>query len=196
VTVRDTGVGIPAEELPRLFERFRQVPGRRARTHEGSGIGLALVHELVRLHGGAVAVESAVGVGTTFRVTVPFGVAHLPADQLAEAEPEDWHSPDDAAATAASSGVSTAGVSTTAAAFADEAALWTAGAGPEAPAGRAPGDGAAGRARAAGGRQRRHARVRRPAARRARLGGDHRGRRRRGGSRPRGATRRTSCSPT
>jgi signal transduction histidine kinase len=143
VTVRDTGVGIPAEELPRLFERFRQVPGRRARTHEGSGIGLALVHELVRLHGGAVAVESAVGVGTTFRVTVPFGVAHLPADQLAEAEPEDWHSPDDAAATAASSGVSTAGVSTTAAAFADEAALWTAGAGPEAPAGRAPGDGAA-----------------------------------------------------
>ncbi len=52
LTVRDTGMGIPAEELPHLFERFHRVEGARARTHEGTGIGLALVHELVQLHGG------------------------------------------------------------------------------------------------------------------------------------------------
>jgi signal transduction histidine kinase len=85
LTVRDTGTGIPADELPRLFERFRQVPNRRARTHEGSGIGLALVHELVRLHGGDVHVESALGRGTTFRVTLPLGAAHLPPAQLGDA---------------------------------------------------------------------------------------------------------------
>ena len=51
--VRDTGMGIPAAELPRIFERFHRVEGTRARTHEGSGIGLALTQELVRLHGGS-----------------------------------------------------------------------------------------------------------------------------------------------
>ena len=55
---RDTGIGIPEHELPHLFERFHRVRGARARTHEGSGIGLALVHELVRLHGGTVSVSS------------------------------------------------------------------------------------------------------------------------------------------
>ena len=59
--VRDTGVGIPRDELPRLFERFHRVPNARARTHEGTGIGLALVQELVRLHGGRIDVESDVG---------------------------------------------------------------------------------------------------------------------------------------
>ena len=63
LTVRDTGTGIAEEELTRLFERFRQVRGARSRTHEGSGIGLALVQELVRLHGGAVEAESELGVG-------------------------------------------------------------------------------------------------------------------------------------
>ena len=52
--MRDTGVGIPADELPRLFERFHRVEGTRGRTHEGTGIGLALVQELVELHGGSV----------------------------------------------------------------------------------------------------------------------------------------------
>ena len=73
LTVRDTGVGIPGDELPHVFERFRQVRGTRARTHEGSGIGLALVRELVVLHGGTVDVESTPDVGTTFRVRVPLG---------------------------------------------------------------------------------------------------------------------------
>jgi len=69
--VTDTGVGVRAEDLPRLFERFHRVEGTRARTHEGSGIGLALVHELVRLHGGTIEAESAYGVGTTFKATIP-----------------------------------------------------------------------------------------------------------------------------
>jgi PAS domain S-box-containing protein len=81
--VRDTGTGVPADEMPRLFERFHRVENARGRTHEGSGIGLALVQELVKLHGGAIAAESAVGVGTTFTVTLPLGSAHLPADRVA-----------------------------------------------------------------------------------------------------------------
>jgi signal transduction histidine kinase len=80
--VRDTGTGIPAEELPRLFERFHRVENARGRTHEGSGIGLALVQELIKLHGGAVSMESAVGKGTTFTVALPLGSAHLPPDQI------------------------------------------------------------------------------------------------------------------
>ncbi|MFB6893226.1 SpoIIE family protein phosphatase [Kitasatospora sp. NPDC056327] len=79
VTVEDTGVGIPADEVPRLFERFHRVEGSRARSHEGSGIGLALVKELVELHGGTVAVDSVPGRGTRFAVDLPFAAASLPA---------------------------------------------------------------------------------------------------------------------
>jgi signal transduction histidine kinase len=80
--VRDTGVGIPMEELPHVFERFHRVEGARGRTHEGTGIGLALVQELVKLHGGTVSVESTPGEGTTFRVRVPIGTAHLPKERI------------------------------------------------------------------------------------------------------------------
>jgi signal transduction histidine kinase len=73
LVVRDTGVGIPAEELPHLFKRFHRVRGARARTHEGAGIGLALVHELVRAHHGRVRVTSAEGEGTAFTVWLPLG---------------------------------------------------------------------------------------------------------------------------
>ncbi|MCL1464562.1 ATP-binding protein [Argonema galeatum] len=69
--VGDTGTGIPPEELPHLFERFHRVRGAASRTHEGTGIGLALVQELVRLHGGTVQVASIVGEGTTFTVSIP-----------------------------------------------------------------------------------------------------------------------------
>lgn len=69
--VADTGIGIPEEELSRLFERFHRVQGSRSRSHEGSGIGLALVQELARLHGGEVRVASEVGRGTTFAVSLP-----------------------------------------------------------------------------------------------------------------------------
>jgi len=80
--VRDTGTGIADEEIPHLFERFHRVPGARSRSHEGSGIGLALVNDLVRLHGGDVRVESELGVGTTFTVSLPRGSDHLRADSI------------------------------------------------------------------------------------------------------------------
>ena len=82
LTVRDTGVGIPEEERERVFERFHRIESSRARTYEGTGIGLALVQELARLHSGSVRVESLHGQGTTFTVSVPRGKAHLPADRM------------------------------------------------------------------------------------------------------------------
>ena len=82
LSVQDTGVGIPPEELPHLFERFHQVSGMRSRTYEGSGIGLALVQELVKLHGGVISLVSLVGEGSTFTVSIPLGSAHLPSDRL------------------------------------------------------------------------------------------------------------------
>ncbi|MGY1591960.1 SpoIIE family protein phosphatase [Geodermatophilus sp. SYSU D00708] len=84
LTVSDTGTGIPTEELPRLFERFHRVAEARGRSGEGSGIGLAMVRELVVLHGGTIGVDSVLGQGTTFTVTLPFGTEHLPSDRLAE----------------------------------------------------------------------------------------------------------------
>jgi PAS domain S-box-containing protein len=80
--VTDTGAGISAEHLPKLFERFYQVGGQKGRSFEGSGIGLALVKEIVGLHGGTVSVESDPGHGSRFSVTIPFGTAHLPPDQI------------------------------------------------------------------------------------------------------------------
>ena len=82
--VIDTGTGIPAAELPRLFERFHRVPHARGRTVEGSGIGLALVRELVELHGGRVGARSELGSGTTLTVQIPLGSAHLPAEQVSD----------------------------------------------------------------------------------------------------------------
>ena len=85
--VADTGVGISAEHLQRVFERFQRVEGMRSRTHEGSGIGLALVHDLVELHGGKIWVESEVDKGSRFIVEIPLGRAHLRDEQVQEAAP-------------------------------------------------------------------------------------------------------------
>jgi len=82
LSVSDTGTGIPAEALPRIFERFHRVKGVRGRSYEGSGIGLALVRELVKLHGGNVSVQSEVDRGTTFTVSIPLGNAHLPQERI------------------------------------------------------------------------------------------------------------------
>jgi PAS domain S-box-containing protein len=82
LSVSDTGVGIPASDLPRMFQRFHRVKNTRSRTHEGSGIGLALVQELVKLHGGEVTVRSEQGRGTTFSVSIRAGKAHLPPGQI------------------------------------------------------------------------------------------------------------------
>lgn len=80
--IQDTGTGIAPKYLPHLFERFYQVRGTQARTHEGSGIGLALVHELVRLHGGTIEVNSTLGEGTCFTIALTFGTEHLQSHRL------------------------------------------------------------------------------------------------------------------
>ncbi|HST21803.1 MAG TPA: ATP-binding protein, partial [Blastocatellia bacterium] len=82
LSIRDTGIGIPEAELPNLFNRFHRVEGARGRTHEGTGIGLALVQELAKLHGGIVTVGSVYGKGSDFIVTIPLGKNHLPADRI------------------------------------------------------------------------------------------------------------------
>ena len=71
VEVRDTGVGIPEEELSQLFERFYRVDKDRSRATGGSGLGLAISKQIVEMHGGDISVESEVGVGSTFRVRIP-----------------------------------------------------------------------------------------------------------------------------
>ncbi len=71
LTVADTGVGIPAPELPRLFDRFHRVENSQGRSFEGSGIGLSLVQELVRLQGGTIDVASQLGQGSCFTVSIP-----------------------------------------------------------------------------------------------------------------------------
>ena len=85
VTVADTGIGVPEQEMPRLFERFHRIENARSRSNEGSGIGLALVQELVQLHGGTITASSTEGAGTTFTIRLPFGHAHLPAGALVPA---------------------------------------------------------------------------------------------------------------
>ena len=84
LSVRDTGVGIPEHEFPHIFERFHRVEGVEGRTHEGSGIGLALVQELVRIHGGTVGVKSVYRGGTEFTVSIPLGRAHLQGERVSE----------------------------------------------------------------------------------------------------------------
>ena len=96
LSVRDTGAGIPKAELSRVFERFHRIEGAPGRTYEGTGIGLALIQELVRLHGGVVGVHSVLGEGSCFEVDIPFGHAHLPEEritrpQLAAAHAGDAH---------------------------------------------------------------------------------------------------------
>jgi PAS domain S-box-containing protein len=85
--VADTGIGIPPADLPRMFQRFHRVKQGRGRTHEGTGIGLALVRELATLHGGSASVESREGHGSVFTVTVAAGAAHLPADRVGAGKP-------------------------------------------------------------------------------------------------------------
>jgi GAF domain-containing protein/class 3 adenylate cyclase/two-component SAPR family response regulator len=82
--VQDTGIGIAKEQIPHLFERFRQAEGSENRSYEGSGLGLALVKELVEIHGGKVNVDSVYEQGTTFTILLTTGSAHLPPEQVLE----------------------------------------------------------------------------------------------------------------
>lgn len=80
--VKDTGCGIPDAELPRIFERFHRVEGARGRSFEGTGIGLSLVQEFTKIHGGSVQVSSIEGQGSSFVVSIPTGTAHLPPERI------------------------------------------------------------------------------------------------------------------
>lgn len=84
LTISDTGVGISEAELPHVFERFYRAQNKGGRTHEGSGIGLSLVKELVKMHGGDIGIESEVGEGTRITIKIPFGKKHLPDEQVKE----------------------------------------------------------------------------------------------------------------
>lgn len=84
--VKDTGVGIPEHEIPHMFERFHRIANSAGRSHEGTGIGLSLVCELVKLHKGTISVESKFGEGSTFTVSLPVGYSHLPADKVMHEE--------------------------------------------------------------------------------------------------------------
>lgn len=89
--IADTGVGIPESELPKMFERFHRVKGTEGRSYEGSGIGLSLIKELVRLHGGTIEVKSTTSKdksGSTFTVRIPTGKQHLSSKQLVEVNRE------------------------------------------------------------------------------------------------------------
>jgi signal transduction histidine kinase/class 3 adenylate cyclase len=97
ISVTDTGIGIKEDQLPHIFDRFRQADGSESREYAGSGIGLALVQEMVRLHGGSVTAFSDYGKGSTFRVTLPTGKDHLNPAWVVEFDPEDQDVPDEAA---------------------------------------------------------------------------------------------------
>ncbi|MGB3535349.1 MAG: response regulator [Microcoleaceae cyanobacterium] len=86
--VKDSGIGIRPEQIPHLFERFRQAEGSTNRSYEGSGLGLALVKELVDLHQGRISVNSVYGEGTGFTIWLPTGTTHLPGDQVLEVPAE------------------------------------------------------------------------------------------------------------
>jgi signal transduction histidine kinase len=85
VSVSDTGVGIAEDQLDKIFDRFHRIENSGGRSLEGTGIGLAMVRELVKLHQGTIAVTSRVGVGSTFTVSIPIGADHLPADRVVQA---------------------------------------------------------------------------------------------------------------
>jgi adenylate cyclase len=89
LTVTDTGIGIQADQIPFLFDRFRQADGSASREYAGTGIGLAWVKEIAQLHGGDVAVHSEYGKGSTFRVSIPLGKAHLNPSSVLEFAEED-----------------------------------------------------------------------------------------------------------
>ena len=94
LTVADTGCGIPAAHLPLIFDRFHQADASASRHHEGAGIGLALVKELVALHQGRIAVASTEGAGTTFTVYFPLGDSHLAAEEKRPLAPAEASSAD------------------------------------------------------------------------------------------------------
>jgi signal transduction histidine kinase len=87
LTIKDTGVGIPEDQQDKIFHRFYRIGNTQGRSLEGTGIGLAMVKELVSLHKGVITVDSRVGEGSVFTVTLPVGKEHLPAGKIVESSP-------------------------------------------------------------------------------------------------------------
>jgi signal transduction histidine kinase len=96
ISVEDDGIGIPANEIPHVFERFRQVDGSPTRQHAGMGIGLALARSLVELHGGTIWADSVVGKGSRFTFTLP-----IRTGDRRSGEQEPVRTPEETAAAAA-----------------------------------------------------------------------------------------------
>jgi len=88
IKIRDTGIGIPKEEIPKLFDRFYQVDSSFTKEYEGTGIGLALTKELVELHHGSISVESEIGKWTEFTLQFPVGREHLKDEEILTGEKE------------------------------------------------------------------------------------------------------------
>jgi PAS domain S-box-containing protein len=84
LSVKDTGIGIPADQLNKIFDRFHRIDNTEGRSQEGTGIGLALVKELVKIHQGTIEVNSEPGAGSEFTVSFPVGKDHLPAEKIVE----------------------------------------------------------------------------------------------------------------
>ncbi len=89
LAITDTGIGIKQDQLPHIFDRFRQADGSESREYAGTGLGLALVKEIVKLHGGNITVHSEYGKGSTFRVIIPVGKSHLHPASIVEAIEDD-----------------------------------------------------------------------------------------------------------
>ena len=86
IIISDSGIGIPPDQIDKIFDRFYQVDGSHTREHEGTGIGLSLTKELVDLHKGKIEVESKEGKGTTFTVKFPLGREHLNPEEIIESD--------------------------------------------------------------------------------------------------------------
>ena len=95
ISVSDTGIGIPEEKLPKIFDRFYQVDGSHTREQGGTGLGLSLTKELVKLHKGEIEVESVAGKGTIFRISFPLGKGHLKPEEIGGTEVEQGKEIDD-----------------------------------------------------------------------------------------------------
>ena len=89
LSVRDTGIGIPADKLQYIFQRFNQVDSTLSRRYEGTGIGLSLAKDIVELHRGSIAVQSVLGQGSEFIITMPIGTVDeaAPLEELKALKP-------------------------------------------------------------------------------------------------------------
>jgi signal transduction histidine kinase/ligand-binding sensor domain-containing protein/DNA-binding response OmpR family regulator len=84
ISIRDTGIGIPKEQLDKIFDRFYQLDNRLLKEYEGTGVGLSLTKELVELHKGQISVESEEGKGSIFRIIFPAGKEHLLPEEIVD----------------------------------------------------------------------------------------------------------------